>query len=90
MNPLQVELEALKKPVTLSQIIAKLELMDKSLAKTLETGDTNNLEDYSLCYEDIHKAIYGTTYFNQSIEPTFKGHIHAPKHLEYLLTPFIQ
>jgi hypothetical protein len=87
---IQAEIQALRKPVTLSEIIAKLEVMDKSLAKTLETGDSNNLEEYSLCYEDIHKAIYGRTYFNHWIEPTFKGHIHAPKHLEYLLSPLVR
>jgi len=90
MGYMEEEIEALSKPVTLPEIVAKLELMDKSLAKTIDTGDTKDLEEYSLCYEELYKAINGRTYFKQRIEPTFKGHIHAPKHLEYLLTPLVR
>lgn len=61
---------------TIPQLVKILEYMDLCIARTLEFNDHRHLAMYNVWYEHlVERAL-----------PNFKGHIHVPNHLEYILS----
>lgn len=63
--------------LTAQEIISGFEIMDKSIAKALETGNADDLYDYHFQSTELMRRM-----------PTFKGHCHLPDHLVYLKDQF--
>jgi hypothetical protein len=63
--------------LTAQEIIEKFEVMDKSISKALETGNADDLYDFNFESGMLEQRI-----------PSFKGHLHCPKHLQYLIDQF--
>lgn len=57
-----------------TQIIEHFVIMDSSIQKALGSGDVADLEQFHHSSELMTKEV-----------PAFKGHLHIPKNLEYLL-----
>jgi len=68
--------EAAKKEniTTITRLVEVLEYMDLCLARALEFNDCRRLAMYNVWSERLDEVL-----------PNFKGHIHVPNHLEYLL-----
>lgn len=68
---------------TIEQINNKLNLMDLSLSKTLESKDTSDLFDFNVLHSELHEAIYGNKF--KGTKPTFTGLLHVQSKFIYLL-----
>lgn len=69
---------------TIDQINTELQAMHDSLARTIATGNVDELYHYNISVDKIKYAIFGSPW-NEKIKPTFIGHLHVKKELEYLL-----